>query len=84
MSQSSKCDASCRVLFFFVAARSHGGCLFQSSCSESFVINSYLEKLIMHQLSSLHAFLSFTFFSGGFFYVFSNMQISLYTDNKLI
>lgn len=37
---------------------------------ESFVMNSYLEKLVMHQLSSSNAFLSFTFIFGDFFIFF--------------
>lgn len=77
MSQSSKCDASCRG--FFCSCPDH----MEDACFNprvlSFVINSYLEKLIMHQLSSLHAFLSFTFFSGGFFlYFFKHANISIY------
>lgn len=46
---------------------------------ESFVMSSYLEKLVMHQFSSSNAFLSFTFFFGDFLkYFFKYANLSIY------
>lgn len=82
MSQSSKCDASCRG-FFLQLPRSHGGCLFQSSCSE--FCHKFIFGKAYHASIVLITCLSFFYLLfWWFFYIFSNMQISLYTDNKLI